>query len=233
MEDYAAALSAFQESYDLNPGRTMVLYNIAVCQRELSDHVSAVRTLRRYLLEAGADMSEEWRAEVVRLIAELEPGLARLTVRTNVPGARVLIDGADVGAAPLPDAVELMPGDHVVEARAADLQPARHQVRLEAGMQEDLTLVLDPLPASTSSATPPMASTASLAPPLVVIPAAPAGLDMSRAQPADTAPDDSGVLSQWWFWAIVGSVAAAGAVTATVLLWPDERSAADWALTVP
>jgi tetratricopeptide (TPR) repeat protein len=57
-----------------------------------------------------------------------------------------------------------------------------------------------------------------------------------EALPAVIAPpvgeaDDGGVVDKWWFWTILGVVVAGGAVTAGVLLWPeDEPPSADWIL---
>jgi hypothetical protein len=52
---------------------------------------------------------------------------------------------------------------------------------------------------------------------------------MAALAPLEPGSEDDGVdvVGSWWFWTIIGAVAVGGAVTAGVLLWPEERSAAD------
>ena len=61
-----------------------------------------------------------------------EPGRASLSVESNVVGARVLIDGQEVGSTPLTD-VEVSPGVHLVRVEKNGYEAYRKRIRFEPG----------------------------------------------------------------------------------------------------
>lgn len=68
-------------------------------------------------------------------------------VRANVAGARVFIDGAPAGVAPV--RARLKQGTHVVEVRAADHDTQRRTVSVEATKSVDVTVMLERTPDRT------------------------------------------------------------------------------------
>jgi hypothetical protein len=75
-----------------------------------------------------------------------ESALAHLELRTGLPGADVLVDGAPAGRTPLPAALALAPGEHVVEVRRPGYLTAIAKIPLPEGARGELTLEpeLDP-----------------------------------------------------------------------------------------
>ena len=69
-----------------------------------------------------------------------EPGKTTLSVECNVTGARVLVDGREVGQTPVTD-VALLPGEHQVRVEKEGYEPYQKGVRLETG--RSLTLYVD------------------------------------------------------------------------------------------
>jgi len=67
---------------------------------------------------------------------------ASMSLTTRPPGARVLIDGKDVGVTPIVVGA-LAPGSHRIEFRLAAYRPWSTSVVLEAGTQKRLTASLD------------------------------------------------------------------------------------------
>ena len=67
---YAAALEEFRRVYALMP-RPQVLFNIAMCHRELGQYAEAVAALKIFLEQGGARGDRETRAEIDRVITEL------------------------------------------------------------------------------------------------------------------------------------------------------------------
>lgn len=63
-------------------------------------------------------------------------------------GARIFIDGREVGAAPLAEEVFVDAGAHVLEARLDGHRDAKQTIRVAAGFEQDVTLSLVALPAS-------------------------------------------------------------------------------------
>jgi len=69
-----------------------------------------------------------------------EPGKTTISVECNVAGARVLVDGREIGWTPLID-LPLSPGEHQVRVVREGYDPYRKRVRLERG--RSLTLYVD------------------------------------------------------------------------------------------
>jgi len=206
-EDYATALVAFQRARELSD-RPILLYNIGMCHRALLQYPEAIQAFREFLGEMNTDPSSaETRRQVVELIADMEANLSNVTVLVGVDGASVYLDSELIGTAPLARPVQVGPGSHVLEARKPGYRDAHVPFDVMAGEDTQVQLSLDALP---STGLPP--------------PVGPVG-------PQPEPEDDGGVASEWWFWTIIGVVVAGGAVTAGVLLWPeDEGPSADWAI---
>ncbi|MBW2345683.1 MAG: SUMF1/EgtB/PvdO family nonheme iron enzyme [Deltaproteobacteria bacterium] len=72
-----------------------------------------------------------------------EPGRASLSVESNVVGARVLIDGREVGTTPLTD-MEVSPGEHMIRVEKHSYDSYRKRIRLEAGRSMSMYVDLSP-----------------------------------------------------------------------------------------
>lgn len=139
--DFQSALGEFEASLRANPAPG-VLYNVGLTQKMLFRYTEAIETLSRYLAEA--DPRPGRRAEVERVIAEMQALLAEVTLTVRPAGAQVLVDGRLVGAAPLRP-LRLPTGLRVVEVQAEGHRPARRELRLAAGLKLALSIDLAPL----------------------------------------------------------------------------------------
>ena len=181
--------------------KPVTMFNIGMCQRAMADLPASYATLQSYLQQAGEDSASR-RDAAQRVIEELDAVLARVTVRPNEPGAEVFLDGRSVGTVAQVEPYRLMAGDHVFEARKHGFRSAREAVDVIAGESVEVRLTLQPQE----------------------------GDDGSRGPGGDGAVD-GGIVTKWWFWTILGAVVVGGAVTAGVLLWPeDERLPVDWTI---
>ncbi|MBN1771497.1 MAG: PEGA domain-containing protein [Deltaproteobacteria bacterium] len=187
-EDYATALVAFQRARELS-SRPILVYNIGMCQRALLRFPEAIDSFRQFLVEAGRDASDEQRRQVVELIAEMEANLSQISVRVNIDGALLFLDGQQVGSTPLVQPLRVGAGSHVLEARRQGYRDARVPFDVMAGESTQVQLVLEALPV-----------TAPVGPP----------------------EEETSVVESWWFWTILGALVVGGAVTAGVLLWPED-----------
>jgi len=68
---------------------------------------------------------------------------AYLTVESNVPGAKVLVDGRYIGTTNL-SGIKITPGDHRVRVEKDGYEPYSKRVLLKAGRSMSLTVFLDP-----------------------------------------------------------------------------------------
>jgi hypothetical protein len=137
----AEAVIELKRAYELAPHHT-VLYNLGQAYITLAKPVEAVAALQRYLDEGGRAIKPARRAEVEQEIARQKTRIATLEIRVLPEGARVRVNGVDVGKAPLGKAISIGIGDHVVSATAEGHDPAEVRVTVagEDRRTVDLTM---------------------------------------------------------------------------------------------
>jgi hypothetical protein len=145
---YAAALLEFNEAYAISP-QFAVLYNIGQAHVALGHPLEAIAALSQYLRDGQDHVPPARRAQVGAQIALLESTLAELAIGTDRPGARIDIDGREVGRTPLPRAVRIEAGTHTVSARLEGALAVSRIVTLREGGHHVLELELpSPNPSS-------------------------------------------------------------------------------------
>lgn len=98
--DPAKAIVKFLSAYD-RAKEPRLLFNVALCARDLGQWTRVLTYARRYLAEAGANATEQGRADADVLIRSAAPYVASLTVRVSEPGATVFVDDERAGVTPL------------------------------------------------------------------------------------------------------------------------------------
>jgi PEGA domain len=96
-----------------------------------------------------ADQTVKVKAE---LAATMKPPGGTVRVISNAVGARVFLDGFDMGPAPL-DLKDVQPGEHVVEVKAEGYLPREDRVTVNAGTANVLKLDLQPAPQAAAQET--------------------------------------------------------------------------------
>ena len=201
---YQDALGLFRQSYDARAAQ-LVLYNIAITERQLGHNAAALRHFETYL--AGT-LDEQRRAQVQAEIAALEATVARVEMRVTPVGARVSLDDEEIGTAPLPAPVAVDPGNHRVSATARGYGRSERPLSVRAGDRTQLEVVLSP----EESAGPDLASV----PPDEADDSAQTSLTLGADDPSRD-EDSGGLLSSPIFWVAAGAVVV-GAVVATILI---------------
>jgi tetratricopeptide (TPR) repeat protein len=143
-QNWAGALAAFERAYALVPNY-VVLFNIGQCLKELHRYPEALETFQRYLEEGGEAIRPDRRQQAEAAIVELRLFISNVRLAANVEGARLRVDGRDVGTSPLPGPLVLGAGHHVVEATASGHRDARAEFDLGGGDDREVVLTLEPL----------------------------------------------------------------------------------------
>jgi hypothetical protein len=91
--NYEAARVEFERAYQLAPSYK-ILYNVGLCHEQLGDYVQALTKLSKYLELGGTDIPPERRSDVAKELAQIRPRIAKVTIKTSVPGAELLVDDA-------------------------------------------------------------------------------------------------------------------------------------------
>jgi len=130
--DFQRAAEAFEQAYGL-VDYPIILYNLALSYEGLRQPVAAVTAFERLLARPGKLRAEH----VARARASLEAQrqqVTELTVRCNVDGATLRVNGRDVGSSPLSEPVRVAIGLVVVEASRPGYQTVYVPVQAAAGM---------------------------------------------------------------------------------------------------
>jgi hypothetical protein len=139
-KDYGGALAEFQRAYQLTP-YSVVLYNLGLTYAELGRPVEAVDTLQK-VLDAPGSLSAERLAQARAVRAEQAARVAELSVVSNVEGARIEIDGAEVAKAPLAAPLRIKAGPHRVGVVLSGYVPSRKEVDAPAGTRTEVRFEL-------------------------------------------------------------------------------------------
>lgn len=139
----AEAVIELKRCYELAPHHT-VLYDLGEAYITLAKPVEAVWALRRYLEEGGTAIKPSRRAEVELEIARQKARIATLEIRGLPGGARVRVDGVEVGTAPLGRLISVGIGDHAVSATAEGYDPAEVQVTVAGEDRRTIALTMKP-----------------------------------------------------------------------------------------
>lgn len=136
----AEALDRFKQAY-AEYASPKLLFNIGQASRNLGRSVEAMDALEKFLAEA-TDTPPEMILEAKRSVGELRGMLGNLSIKCSTPGAEVALDGRIIGFAPLPNALWVMPGSHLITAQHPGFDRATVTVDVNAGTVHTLTLTM-------------------------------------------------------------------------------------------
>jgi hypothetical protein len=143
------ARTSFMAAYDASKN-PRVLFNVAVCEKNMERYADAIATYRRELDEGKGQLSADEEAEVKAQIDGLSKFTAQLVIDVNEPGAEVTIDGKRVASTK--DPVNVAIGERRVRASKPGFADAAESVDIKGGETKRVTLKLEPI-ARTSRVT--------------------------------------------------------------------------------
>jgi hypothetical protein len=98
--DYPNAIIKFEKAHELS-GDPRLLWNVAVCEKNMRRYARMLRTIRRYQSEAAKVLTPEERQQAAEIIKTVESFVSALTLTTNEAGADVYVDDDKLGQTPL------------------------------------------------------------------------------------------------------------------------------------
>jgi hypothetical protein len=136
--DFQNALVKFQRVHELSQdGR--LLWNIAVCEKNLRRYTRVLATLDRYLIDAGPLLSAADRQEAKDLVDAARPLVSSLRVTVTQPGAEIFVDDDKVGTSPLAAPVLLDLGKRRIRVQKAGFKPFEHIEQVAGGTELTVT----------------------------------------------------------------------------------------------
>jgi hypothetical protein len=121
-----------------------VLFNVAVCDKNLGRYARAIETLKKELADGKGQLSPDEETAVKAQISGLEQFVAELTIDVSEPGAEVFVDEAKVGTTPLPAPVPVQVGERHVRVVKAGFIEGRETIELKGGASGRVTVKLAP-----------------------------------------------------------------------------------------
>ncbi|XXX80990.1 PEGA domain-containing protein [Sorangium sp. So ce134] len=104
--DFLNAIIKFERAYELSRDPRL-LWNIALCQKNLKRYARLLGTVEKLLQDAGPQLSEQDRKDAAALIEATKAYVSRLDLQASEAGAAVFVDGEEVGQTPLREPVLL------------------------------------------------------------------------------------------------------------------------------
>ncbi len=139
---FASAKADFLAAYDLSKD-PRVLFNVAVCEKNLEHFAAAVDLFKRELSEGAGKLSVMETSEIHNIVAGLERFVATVTVNVSEPGAKVFVDGEEIGTAPLAAPIRVSSGDRLISARKTGFNEASKKITVTGGAATELSLKLE------------------------------------------------------------------------------------------
>ena len=122
-----------------------VLFNVAVCEKNLGRYARAIEVFKRELTEGKGQLSAEEEADVNAQISGLEKYVSQITIDVTEPGAEIYVDEARVGVSPLPGPISAPVGERRIRVSKVGFADARETIDIKAGTSSKLSLKLAPM----------------------------------------------------------------------------------------
>jgi len=142
ISDFEGALAEFQRIYDASKN-TRVLYNVAVCQKDLKRYKAAAETLH-HALEKKKELPKEDVAEMETALKTIEPFITKVEIVVNEPGASVYVDDVLLGTTPFAELQQVDAGSHTVKVTKPGFVDTVHKATFTTAGGNKLTLSLEP-----------------------------------------------------------------------------------------
>jgi len=196
--NWEEARAAFQNSYELVP-RPITLLNLAGALMQVGRIVEAAEGYRRFLREATEGREARLRPDAEQALAEIERRIAHVTLvlMGHEPSDQLTLDGWELSAAALGEALPVDPGEHRLVVTREGNEPIENVFSIDDGGTRTVEVDLRPerwTPREVQEQ-----------------------VDLTTtAQPVE--PDEGGsVFASPWLWIAIGAVVA-GAVVTTIVL---------------
>lgn len=127
--DFSGAYSKFHLAYQLSKDPRL-LWNQAVCEKELRHYAKATGLIERYLTEGTELIEPDKRRDAESILAALKQFSSKVELKGAPPGATLEIDGVSWGRLPLASPLYLDVGRHTLIIESAGFRPFRQAIEV-------------------------------------------------------------------------------------------------------
>lgn len=104
--DSSGAEAKFRMAHEKS-GDPRLLWNMAICEKEMRHYARASSLVERYLIEASVQLTEANRVAAQETLTALKSFFSVVELKDAPAGARVLVEGQEVGVTPLAEPLQL------------------------------------------------------------------------------------------------------------------------------
>jgi hypothetical protein len=140
-KDCARAIEKYEEAYGLSKDPRL-LFDIAVCERDLRAYARMRGLLLRYEEEGAATMSTEQKADVDAALAAIRDLVGTVDLTVSEAGADVTVDAEPVGTTPLVAPLVVDLGKHTLAVKKDGFEPAERTVEVRGGNETSVAITL-------------------------------------------------------------------------------------------
>jgi hypothetical protein len=137
--DAAGALAKYQEAYDAS-NDPRLLFDMAICERDLHAYARMQRLLLRYAREAGDALTPEQRADVDAALAAIHALVGTVKLAVSEPGADVSVDNESVGTTPLTAPFTVDTGTHSLRVKKPGFDTVAQTIDVPGGNEETVAI---------------------------------------------------------------------------------------------
>jgi hypothetical protein len=141
-KDYGNAIVKFQRAHELS-NDPRLLWNVAVCQKNLRRYAKMLDTIRRYRREAGAVLTAEEQTQATEIIKTVEAFVSAMKLTVSEPDAEVLVDDEVVAKTPVKETIILDVGIRKIRVKKPGFKDALIQREVVGGGEFSLDVVLE------------------------------------------------------------------------------------------
>jgi len=139
--DFQGALAKYRQAYEQSKDPRL-LYNMALCERNLRAYARTQGLLQRYKSESGAALSGEQKASIDAALSAIQNLVGKVTLNVSEAGATVTVDGETVGETPLATPIVLDLGKHPISVRKPGFEPAEQSFEVTGGGEATVAIKL-------------------------------------------------------------------------------------------
>ncbi len=119
--DFNGAYLKFKHAFEVSSD-SRLLWNMAVCEKEMHHYARSVTLVERYLKEAGDKIPPEAKANATATLDTLHGLFSPATLNGVPAGAKVILDDAVIGTTPLAEPMAFDVGNHKIRIEHPDYE---------------------------------------------------------------------------------------------------------------
>jgi hypothetical protein len=140
--DFSGALVKFSQALDQSKDPRL-LWNMAVCEKNLRHYASVLSLTTRYKAEGGTLLSPTDVQDADQLIEVIRPFVAPISVSAQPEGAKVTLDGQAVGTLPLAGPLMVDIGTHELTLSKDGYAPHTQRLDIKGGGEIAISVTLE------------------------------------------------------------------------------------------